>query len=161
TLFECGLQAGETRYAARVLDDDLAVDQRASGRQLRYGACNIGKLARPVEPLAREQADFAVLQACLDSIAVELDLMHPAFAARRFLAQQGKRRRNEVRQSRPRFTLRSVGFSRALLASGGAPRPLWQRAARTRRGEVCRDGCFCSRRSNLACARNVLLDAAV
>ena len=63
-------------------------------------AATLGNLLGPIETLAREQTDLAVVEPGLDAIAVELDLVHPALAARRRRAQGGERRRHEIRQRR-------------------------------------------------------------
>src|SRR4030088_1347239 len=81
--FERRLQSRKYRNAARILDHHLAVDQRGAGRKLGGGHRDVGKFAGPVEALAGEQADVAAVEPGLDPIAVELDFMHPALAARR------------------------------------------------------------------------------
>src|SRR5882757_880907 len=79
--FERRLQPREGGNAVRVLDHDLAIDQRRVRRQLCDGGGDVWKFGRPVEPLAGEQPNVPVREAGLDAIAVELDLMHPALAA--------------------------------------------------------------------------------
>src|SRR5262245_13201702 len=94
------LQLGKTRNAFLVLDHDLAVDQRRARRQPGNGGGDVWKFFAPIEALASEQADFAAVEPSLDAVAVELDLVRPARAARGRRAQGCKRRRHEVRQSR-------------------------------------------------------------
>src|SRR5262249_39408087 len=95
-----GLQLGKTRNAFLVLDHDLAVDQRRVRRQLGNGRGDVWKFFAPIEPLAGEQADIAVVEPSLDAVTVELDLVRPAPAARRRRAQGRKRRWHEIRQPR-------------------------------------------------------------
>src|SRR6516225_7488149 len=94
------LQRGKARNAVFFLDDDLAVNQRRARRKLGDGGGDVRKFFVPIEALAGEQADFAVVEPSLDAVTVELDLMRPAGAARRRRAQNGERRRYEIRQSR-------------------------------------------------------------
>src|SRR6266481_7034357 len=77
------LQLGKTRNAFLVLDYDLAVDQRRMRRQLGNGGGDVRKFFAPFEALAGEQADIAVVEASLDAVTVELDLVRPAPSARR------------------------------------------------------------------------------
>src|SRR5438876_7596824 len=86
---------------AVVLDHDLAVDQRSArgemGRCRRY----IREFYGPIESLASEQVNRAAVDARLNAIAVELDLVHPAVAGGRGRTQPSQRRRDEIRQWRP------------------------------------------------------------
>src|SRR5262249_798980 len=75
------------------------------------------KLLGPVETLAGEQADGAAVEPGLDAVAVELDLVHPARAARRRCAQRRERRRYEFGQPLPEWS----GFLVLLRALSGAP----------------------------------------
>ena len=72
------LQLGKTRNAFLVLDHDLAVDQRRLRGQLGDGGGDVRKFFGPIETLAGEQTDLAVVEPSLDAITVELDLVHPA-----------------------------------------------------------------------------------
>ena len=74
---------------------DLAVDDAV--RQLLGRLGDRLELLRPVEALAGLQRRLAVLDAQLQAIAVELDLVRPAGAARRTLDQLGELRLDEVR----------------------------------------------------------------
>jgi hypothetical protein len=126
--FERRLQRREAGNAVVVLDHHLAVDQRAARRQLGDSSGDVGELARPIEPLAREQAHVTVLQPRLNAVAVELDLVHPALAARRGRAQRGERRRHEVGQRRgvrPRSLACALTLAGTFLGgcSRGAARP--------------------------------------
>src|SRR5882757_4927535 len=98
--FERSLQPREGGNAVRVLDYDFAIDQRGARRQLRDGGGEVRKFGRPVEPLAGQQPNVAVREAGLDAIAVELDFVHPAPAARRRGAQSRQRWRHEGRERR-------------------------------------------------------------
>src|SRR5208282_5043997 len=57
----------------------------------------------PVERFAREQFHLAVVEAliesCLDAIAVEFDLVEPVTTARWYVVQRGEARRHEVRET--------------------------------------------------------------
>src|SRR5262245_56131427 len=126
------LKPRKAREAVLVLHYDLAVDQRPARGKLCDDSGDIGKFAGPVEAFAGEQADLAMVEPRLDAIAVELDLMDPAFAARRDRTQGRKGRRDEIRQWRPvRTGLFVLPFAlcAALLRPFGCCRP---RAARPR-----------------------------
>src|SRR5262249_44757939 len=71
----------------------------------------------PIEALAREQLDLAMVEPGLDAVAVELDLVHPALPARRRRTQGGERRRHERGQARA-----VEGFVSAVLAALGLDR---------------------------------------
>ena len=92
------LKLRETGIAALRLRDHLAVDQRLLGRQPGDRLGNRRKFLLPVEPLAGQEPDVTVVQACLDAIAVELDLVNPARVVGSSLAYRCKARRNEIRQ---------------------------------------------------------------
>src|SRR5437660_2893625 len=83
-----------------VLDHDLAVDQSRARGKCGDRARNVGKFFRPIEALAGEQAQAPMIEPRLHSITVEFDLVHPASAARRALAQRGKRGEHEFGQPR-------------------------------------------------------------
>src|SRR5262249_56116357 len=116
------------RNAVFFLDDDLAVDQRRARRKLGDSGGDVRESFVPIEALAGEQADFAVVEPSLDAVTVELDLVRPAPSARRRRAQNGERRRHEIRQSRAaRTPLLVLGaFLAAFLRCGRTTR-----AART------------------------------
>src|SRR6516225_11411545 len=61
-----GLQLGKIRNAFLVLDHDLAVDQRRMRGQLGNGGGDVGKFLAPIEALAGEQADIAMVEPSLD-----------------------------------------------------------------------------------------------
>src|SRR5205823_11041007 len=90
-----GLERGKIRRSVVIERDDLAVDHhiRHRTRLLR----NRSELVGPVETLAGLQRRLAVLDAKLYAIAVELDLVAPAFAGRRALDRRAELRRHEVR----------------------------------------------------------------
>src|SRR5262249_61439245 len=64
------------------------------------GRGDVGTFSEPIEALGGAPADLPVGEPSLDAVAVELDLVRPARAARGRRAQGCKRRRHEVRQSR-------------------------------------------------------------
>src|ERR1700730_3498306 len=108
---ERSLQPGKARNAVCFLDHDLAVDERGARRQPRHGGRDISKFAGPVEALAREQLDLAMLEPRLNAIAVKLDLMHPALARGWLLAQRCERRRQKIGQPRTRLRLVLLDFA--------------------------------------------------
>ena len=57
-----------------------------------------GEPLGPVEALARQQLDLAVVDAHLDAVAVVFDLVHPVRARRRLLDGGGQHRLDELRQ---------------------------------------------------------------
>ncbi len=127
TCLECRLQTGERGDAACVLDHDLAIDQRGTRRQLGHGVGDVRKSVRPIEALARQQPDLAMVKPRLDAIAVELDLVDPAPAAGSCRAQRGERRRHEEgkrRTMRPGFLALGAALLIALHAAllGAGPR---------------------------------------
>ena len=98
-----------------------------SGR-LAASSGDRAELRGPVEALAGLQRGLAVLDAQLDAIAVELDLMHPARRRRRARERVAELRRDEVRH-RGRWLAngwRFAGFVAALadLARSSAAWPL-------------------------------------
>src|SRR5262249_33859666 len=93
------LQRGEVRRARFVLHHQLAVDQRLAQRQLFEGrADRLAELVGPIETAPGEQSYLAAVDARLQAIAVELDLVHPAAALRRLALQGGEARLDEIRQ---------------------------------------------------------------
>ena len=76
-----------------------------------------GEFLRPVQPLAGAQHRLAVLDAQLQAIAVELDLVRPAGAAGRLLDQLGELRLDELGHRRDLAGLGLGGRDRGLLAA--------------------------------------------
>ena len=76
-------QPGKIGNAVRVLDDDLAIEMQPVDVQRLHTLCDGREALRPVEPGSRQEADLAGVDARLDAIAVELDLMAPLRAGRR------------------------------------------------------------------------------
>src|SRR5262249_57582068 len=102
------------------LDQERGVDERRARRQPGNGGGDVWKFFAPIEALAGEQADFAVVEPSLDAVAVKLDLVRPARPARGRRAQGCKRRRHEVRQSRAaRPPLLVLGAVLAAFLRGG------------------------------------------
>ncbi len=100
-LAEIGLEGGEIRSARAGLNDELAVDQRRAGRKLaERGDDGLAEFLRPVEPAAREELHPPRLDARLQAVAVELDLVQPARAGRRGGGERRQRGRNEIGQLR-------------------------------------------------------------
>src|SRR5262249_47289966 len=92
---------------------------------------DIGKPRGPVEGLAGQQFDLAVVEPRLHAITVELDLMHPAGAAWHFIVQRPQRWRYEVgqrgvaralflRTPPTRLLLAATALDGADVAAGGA-----------------------------------------
>ena len=96
------LQRGEIRLAVRIQRHHLGVDDRV--RQRRRFFRDRAEFARPVEALACQQLGLPLLDAELHPVAVELDLMAPAFAARRPFHRGAELRRHEIRHRRARAT---------------------------------------------------------
>ncbi len=82
------MQRREIRRAVLVEGHDLAVDQ-AIGQGVGL-ARDAPELRRPVEALARAQRRASLLDAQLHAIAVELDLVAPAFALGRMIDELGE-----------------------------------------------------------------------
>ena len=94
-----GLQRGEVGNALRIDRADLAVID-AVAQALAGSLGDLRKLVGPVEALAGPQARIAILDPQLHAIAVELQLMDPALAARRPVDHGGKLRLDEIRHAR-------------------------------------------------------------
>lgn len=78
---EIGLQGGKAGGASSCFDHQLAIDQRrANWQALKCANDFFAELLRPVEAVASEQLDPAGLDPYLQSIAVKLYLVNPAFA---------------------------------------------------------------------------------
>ncbi len=92
------LQGREVRRAVVVQRAGLAVDQAV--RQGLGVAGDLPELRRPVEAGAGLQRRMAVLDAQLQAIAVELDLVAPAGPLRRTVHRLGELRRHEPRKGR-------------------------------------------------------------
>jgi hypothetical protein len=73
--------------------DDLAVNEAI--RQSRSGRRDRAKSGTPFQTLAGLQGDIAVLDAHLDTVAVELDFADPIGARRRTLNRSTQLRRDE------------------------------------------------------------------
>src|SRR5579864_1012513 len=99
-ILQIGLQQRKTRNAFVVLHHQFAVEQRGFGWQRRNRRGDRLEAVRPIEPLARQQLDLAVIEARFDTIAVVFDLMQPFPSARRSAVQGGKTGRDEIRKAR-------------------------------------------------------------
>ena len=62
------LQPGKTGNAARILHHHLTVNERGVRRELGDGGRDIGKFARPIQALAREQLDLTAVKPGLDPV---------------------------------------------------------------------------------------------
>src|SRR5262249_45762746 len=134
--FERRLQLGKVRDAGFLLHDDLAVNQGGVRRKLGDGRRHIGKLVDPVEALAGEETHVAAVEAGLDAVAGELNLVQPTRAPRRGRTQGGERGRNEIRQGRVWPAVLVAGFLLRLLrracSSSGTTRGRLRTFARAR-----------------------------
>jgi hypothetical protein len=115
------LQGREVRRAIGAQGAGLAVDQ-ARGKRLRVLG-DLAELRRPVEAGAGLQRRAAVLDAQLQAIAVELDLMAPAGPLRRAVHRLGELRRHEAGQGRGLQLRRRRGAQRG--RSGGLVLPVF------------------------------------
>ena len=138
--FQLLLEGAEARMALRILDHDLAVDQRLPRRQCRQRRGDGLELAGPIETSPRLELDLAAGETGLHAVAVEFDLVDPVRRIRRRVAQQRQAWRHEVRKRcRPGAgNLRAVGGRRWALAALRRLRLLRRGAhlalARARRG---------------------------
>src|SRR5262249_44512189 len=123
------LQLREAGNAALVLDYDFAVDERGLRRQPANRGGDVRELVGPVEALAGEQADLAMIETRLDTVAVELDFVNPSRPGRRLGAQRGERRRHEIRK--PRRAGPRVGLAAAFAAAVAGATMRGRGAART------------------------------
>ncbi len=98
-----GLQRGKIRRAFMVERDDLAVNQHIGQRAALFG--DRMKLVGPVQTFAGFKPGLAALDAQLHAIAVELDLVAPAFPARRPIDRGAELRRDEIRHRRDLLAL--------------------------------------------------------
>ena len=99
-LLERCLQFGKARNAVLVFDHGLAVEERRLGGQVRNRLGEVRKFFGPVETLARQQPDLAVIEPRLQPVAIELDFVHPARVAGWPILQGRQRGWDEVRQWR-------------------------------------------------------------
>ena len=95
TIRKCGLQRREVRRPVMIQRNDLAVDQHI--RQCTCLLGDAGKLPGPVQPLAGLERGFAVLDAQLHAVAIELDFMGPAIPTGRALDGSAKLGRDKIR----------------------------------------------------------------
>src|ERR1019366_8257505 len=105
---QIGLQIVEARNAARIVDDDLAVDQRRAKTKRLQCVGNTQKAFGPVELFARQEANFAPVDPRLHAVAVVFDLMDPFRAARRLFALRSQARFEENREQ-PRASTGKFG----------------------------------------------------
>ena len=75
------LQHREVRGAVRCRDHHLAIDDRRSGIDVPGIGCDLSETVAPVVAAPREHLDGGVPQMNLDPVAIELDLVNPAFAS--------------------------------------------------------------------------------
>jgi hypothetical protein len=78
---ELVLQQREVRGAVRCRDHHLAVDDRRASINVPGIGCDLSETIGPVVPAPREYLDGGVPKMDLDPVAVELDLVNPAFAS--------------------------------------------------------------------------------
>src|SRR5262245_2112386 len=95
TCLEILLQKRKTRNSVATFRHQFTVDECSPVRQFRERACDGGKFLCPVETLAGEQLHLAAVEPSLNAITVELDLMNPRTAVRRFVAKRGERGRHK------------------------------------------------------------------
>jgi hypothetical protein len=100
SLLERRLQRRKTGSPVFIFDDNLAVNQRRARGKLGNRGRDVREFFGPVETLAGEQTHLAAVEPGLHAVAVVLDLVRPAGAARRGRMQGGERRRHEIRQRR-------------------------------------------------------------
>ena len=96
-LLERRLQLRKIGNSVFIFDDNLAVDQRRARGEFSNRGRDVREFFGPIETLAGEQTHFAAIEPGLDAVAVELDLVRPAAAARHGRMQGGERRRHEIR----------------------------------------------------------------
>src|ERR1700685_2492134 len=131
-VLQIGLQQREARNALVVFDDQFAVEQRGFGGQCGDRRRDRLEAMRPIQVLARQQAHLAVIEPCLNAIAIVFDLVQPFGAARRVAVQGGKAGRNELGQPvvrGPRALFLHTGSGRGF---GARPRPRCRLADRCR-----------------------------
>ncbi len=84
------LQPAEIGDAGLVGHDDLAVEQGGAEAEPLQCAGDGGKAFGPVDPGARQKPHLPTVDARLQAVAVELDLVDPFGAARRLVARLGE-----------------------------------------------------------------------
>src|SRR6185436_8550888 len=87
---QCGLQRAERRHATGIGDDDFAIEDQRLSRQLFRRARDALEAVRPIGAAARVQTRVSRIDDQFDAVAVELDLVDPAIAGRRFVRQYGE-----------------------------------------------------------------------
>src|SRR3546814_14904347 len=166
SLAQIRLQGREIGGAALRLHDHLAVDQGgADGQVLESGGERAAEFLRPVEAASGQQLDPSRVDAGLDSITVELDLVNPSTTPWGLADQGGQRRLDEAwKRSLPR-ALQPSGVRHARLRSvllcrpfdfagpGGPPRllagDLFHDATRLHRLRTLLENVRCVLRSRL------------
>jgi hypothetical protein len=99
TGFQVSLQVAEVRDALLVFGHHLAVEQRRANLERLEPRRDRREALRPVEGLARQQADVAAVNAGLDTVAVEFELVDPLGAARRLIGEERETRLDESGES--------------------------------------------------------------
>lgn len=110
---EIGLEGGKIGCAGPGLHHELAVDQRRADRQgSKGGDHGLAELLRPVQSAAGKQLHPPGLDARLQPVAVELDLVQPAIAGRRRGGERRQRRWQEIGQLALAHALEAGGTGR-------------------------------------------------
>lgn len=79
----------DVRSALRIKRDELAVDDERGDRELAGGPRDMREAGRDVDAMAGQQDSLAAIPVDLDTPAIELDLVRPQRARRRFGTQEG------------------------------------------------------------------------
>src|SRR6185312_4422623 len=123
SLLERRLQRRKTGSPVFIFGDNLAVNERRARGKLGNRGRDVREFFGPVETLAGEQTHLAAVEPGLHAVAVVLDLVRPAGAARRGRMQGGERRRHEIRQRRvaqmPVLVLALAGAAPAAFVRSG------------------------------------------
>jgi hypothetical protein len=89
------LQIAEVGYAFLVFGYDLAVEQCLASVERPERCCDCWKALGPVERLPRQQANVIAVDARLDAVAIEFDLVNPLRSGWRLVNKERKARFNE------------------------------------------------------------------
>ncbi len=95
-------------------EGDLAVEQRAVGRQGLERLGDGGEAHRPVETAPAEQGDVVADFPRQDAVAVIFDFVQPVPSLRNFAVERGKLGRDEVELYRAGFRTGFAGTARLL-----------------------------------------------
>ena len=97
-LAQVGLQAREVRRAPFVFHRHLAVEESGDDGESLERLLHGRKLCRPIESAAGLERHPATIDAGEQTVAVELDLVHPGVAGWWVIGERGKLRLDEGRQ---------------------------------------------------------------